>query len=107
MNRNFTAARSRRRLPPFLRSPALPAESDSLPEAGELLALRGRQAGLAMGAIGAGALDAVAQRRFGQIEIAGDAAHALAPSSSTSRTAWALKSSSNRRRGRRLEVSAI
>jgi hypothetical protein len=44
----------------------------------QFLALGGGEARLPLRAIRAGAMHPLAQRRLGQIEIAGDAAHALA-----------------------------
>ena len=55
-----------------LREPILSAEPR------QLLALGGGKARLPLGAISAGAIHPLAQRRLGQIEIAVDAAHALA-----------------------------
>lgn len=86
--------------------PLFPQNPILFPEADELFALVGREASLAVGAIRAGALHPLAQGCFGQIDVAGHTAHALALVEHESER-LALKSSSNRRRGRRLELSAI
>ena len=78
MKANLTGSASRRtpllflNVSLFLENPILSAET------GEFLTLGGGQAGLAFGAIRTRPIDPLAERRLRQIEVAGDAAHALA-----------------------------
>ena len=73
----------------------------------QLLALGGRQAGAPLRAIRLRLLDPLAQRRLGQVELAGDGADALAFVEDQAHGAGCLNSSVNCRRGRRFGVSAI
>jgi acyl-CoA synthetase (AMP-forming)/AMP-acid ligase II len=75
-------------------------------EARQLLALGSRQTGAPFRAIRLRLFDPLAQGGRDQVELAGHRGHAL-PSSRTKRTACCLNSSVNRRRARRLCVSAI
>ena len=77
-----------------------------LSEPRQFLALGRHQAGPTLRAIGLCAADPDAEIGLGEVEVTGDARDALALVE-YSRTACALKSSSNRRRGRCLELFAI
>src|SRR5437867_9951187 len=71
-------APSRRRLPPFLRSPARRAECDSLPPPRELLTLRRGQAGAPVGAIRLRVFHPPAQGRRHEVQFPGDRTYTLA-----------------------------